>query len=440
MEPDLNRGALAPVADEAEVAYPRVLGEIPRELNGTLLRNGPNPFSGHFDGKGVLSWWPEAAMLHGTTFAEGQATVYRNRWVRTRDWARATGKEDPSRYVASNPNISVISHAGTTMALAEGGRPVAIDNQLQTLGLPSTHPSLVRGMMAHAKIDPSTGEMFGFRQDWVPPFLRYLVFDDTGQEVLNCEIDMESPCMMHDMAITRSSAIFFDLGVSIDLALLEHGLPIPVRWYDDRPCRLGIVPRNGGRATWVEIEPCFIQHVVNAYDDTDGTIVLDVVRYPWYFRFDPRAKRFVPNPLANLWRYRIDVQAGQATAHQLDDSDVELPRINEAKTGGEYRYLYTVEQPSDSEMRGVLKYDLRSGALDRHFVAPGDQNSEPIFVPRAPGADEDDGWILVCVYRRTTDTSDVLILDAKDIAAPPVATVQLPRRIPAGFHGAWVSA
>ena len=55
-----------------------------------------------------------------------------------------------------------------------------------------------------------------------------------------------------------------------------------------------------------------------------------------------------------------------------------------------------------------------------------------------PGATaEDDGWLLACVYRRATDTSDVVILDARDIREP-VATVSLPRRIPAGFHGAWI--
>ncbi|MEA3119653.1 MAG: hypothetical protein QOI13_2923, partial [Paraburkholderia sp.] len=52
---------------------------------------------------------------------------------------------------------------------------------------------------------------------------------------------------------------------------------------------------------------------------------------------------------------------------------------------------------------------------------------------------EDDGWLLCCVYRRATDTSDVVVLDARDLAAGPVATVHLPTRIPAGFHGAWLA-
>ncbi len=93
-------------------------------------------------------------------------------------------------------------------------------------------------------------------------------------------------------------------------------------------------------------------------------------------------------------------------------------------------------------MRGLCRYDLERGTVQRHHIPPGDQNSEPVFVPRAEVASgdgaEDDGWVLATVHRAATDTTDVIVLDAADLAAAPVATVHLPRRIPAGFHGAWV--
>jgi hypothetical protein len=89
---DLNRGALAPVADEADLVDLPVTGAIPPELDGTLLRNGPNPPAGRFEGNDVLSWWPEAAMLHAISFERGRATGYRNRWLRTQRWARVTAR------------------------------------------------------------------------------------------------------------------------------------------------------------------------------------------------------------------------------------------------------------------------------------------------------------------------------------------------------------
>lgn len=63
---------------------------------------------------------------------------------------------------------------------------------------------------------------------------------------------------------------------------------------------------------------------------------------------------------------------------------------------------------------------------------------EPVFVPRSDGAAEDDGWVLAYVYDAADDRSDVVVLDAQDFTAPPVATIHLPVRVPFGFHGSWL--
>ena len=108
-------------------------------------------------------------------------------------------------------------------------------------------------------------------------------------------------------------------------------------------------------------------------------------------------------------------------------------------TGKANRYFYALEQPDDNMMRGVVRYDLLTGSRDCHKVDEGDQNSEPVFIPRENSVDEDDGWVLVCVYLKTTNTSELRILDARDLSSSPVATIKLGRRIPAGFHGAWLN-
>ncbi len=91
-------------------------------------------------------------------------------------------------------------------------------------------------------------------------------------------------------------------------------------------------------------------------------------------------------------------------------------------------------------MRGIVRYDLKNGTTRHHPVPERDQNSEPVFVPRPGGVNEDDGWLLVCVYRDASNTSEIRILGAEDISKPPLATIALDRRIPAGFHGAWITA
>jgi carotenoid cleavage dioxygenase-like enzyme len=435
---DLNAGAIAPVAHEADHVALRVTGTLPDDLHGVLVRNGPNPLSGRFAGNGVLSWWPEDAMLHGIAFEHGRATGYRNRWLRTQRWARVHAPHSVPSWPDTNPNVNVIRHAGETLALAEGGAPLAINAALDTLGPAQRLAGFAQGMTAHPKIDPRTGELVTFRADWKAPYLRYGVNDAMGQPIVDVEIALPAPSMMHDIAITATHSILLDLSVGYDFSMLSRGHRMPLRWHDERPARLGVIPRHGGQTRWFEIAPCFIQHVVNAYDADATTLVLDAVRYPWYLRLAPDGQAFEDNPLGVLWRYRIDLASGVVHEAQAGDEGVELPRIDERRTGLPYRYGYAVEQPTPFEMRGIVRHDWRTGALERYAVQPGDQNSEPVFVPRQGRLAEDEGWILSCVYRSATDTSDVVVLDASDLAAGPVATVHLPTRIPAGFHGAWL--
>ncbi len=435
--PDLNAGALAPVAEERLLTDLPVRGRIPPALSGMLVRNGPNPFSGFFSGEGMLSWWPEAAMLHGITFADGQVSSYRNRWLRTRAWAahfEHLEHEDAAALPETNPNVNVVRHAGVDLALAEGGPPLAIDAALGTGPVP---PALVSGLTAHPKVDPLTGEMIWFRSSWAEPYLVYGVSDSEGRVLVEQPVLLPGPAMMHDFAITERYSLFLDLNVAYDLSLFERGLRIPIRWFDERQARIGVLPRAGGEVRWFEVAPCFIQHVANAYEADTDRIVLDAVRYRKFLELSEDGAAFAANPLGQLWRYEIDLSAGRVRERQVVSEDVEMPRINEARTGRPHRYVYTVLQPTDQEMRGVAKMDVSAGRTLSYLPSPGDQNSEPVFVADpARASAEDGGWLLVCVYRAASDTSDLLILDAQSMAE--VARVSLPVRIPAGFHGAWL--
>ncbi len=60
------------------------------------------------------------------------------------------------------------------------------------------------------------------------------------------------------------------------------------------------------------------------------------------------------------------------------------------------------------------------------------------FAAAHDGAAEDDGYVMTYIHDKTTGTSSFVILAGQDIAGPPVAVVQLPQRVPHGFHGSWV--
>lgn len=72
---------------------------------------------------------------------------------------------------------------------------------------------------------------------------------------------------------------------------------------------------------------------------------------------------------------------------------------------------------------------------------PGERGrgaSEAVFVPAAGATDEDAGCLLTVVSDLNADASRMLVLDASDLSLPPVATVHLPRRVPAMIHGSWI--
>ena len=68
------------------------------------------------------------------------------------------------------------------------------------------------------------------------------------------------------------------------------------------------------------------------------------------------------------------------------------------------------------------------------------RKSFAVFVPRSASAPEGDGYIIALVYCAATNTSELLILNAQDIAGEPAAVLKMPRCVPAGTHGSFVPA
>ena len=108
-------------------------------------------------------------------------------------------------------------------------------------------------------------------------------------------------------------------------------------------------------------------------------------------------------------------------------------------TGRRPRYGYTAAVGELFEPGPIYKHDLDHGTTTVCDFGPGRGSAEPAFVARKGGTEEDDGWLLSFVYDASTDRSEMVVLDAQDVAAGPRARVLLPARVPHGFHGNWVS-
>jgi carotenoid cleavage dioxygenase len=210
---------------------------------------------------------------------------------------------------------------------------------------------------------------------------------------------------------------------------------MPYRWAPERQARVGVLPREGTAADirWFEVQPCYVFHPLNAYDD-DDRIVLDVVRHASVFN---SGLRIVPEA-PSLDRWTVDLSSGKVNEERLDDTAQEFPRVDERLVGRRHHYGYAVGYSDGvtGTPDAVLKHDLTTRRTESAAFGPGREPGEFVFVPSSADAAEDDGVAMGFVYDRSTDRSDLALLDGQTLET--VATVHLPARVPHGFHGNWV--
>ncbi|MGL4260390.1 MAG: carotenoid oxygenase family protein [Afipia sp.] len=431
--PFWERGNLAPVHEEVTAFDLPVEGAIPPELDGLYARNGANPREGHSG-----HWFMGDGMLHGVSLKDGRAEWYRNRWVRTPRFNGAPRRPGVPDIRASTANTNVIAHAGKIMALVENALPMMMTRDLDTIGFHDYGGKLDTAFTAHPKICPTSGEMHFFGYGFMPPFLTYHAVDASGALMRSILIPTKAPTMMHDFAMTSEHIIFMDLPVVFDMPAAQRGT-MPFAWNDGYGARLGILKRGAGIESlrWVEVEPCYVFHVANAFEEADGTIVIDVAWYNELWRGGPSATTF---DKAILKRWRIPPGAAKAQEQQIDDRAIEFPRVNESLTGSRHNIVYSVDTGTDlasTRYSSLRKYDLKSGKSAVHDFNTG-LPGEFVHVAPEGSSGEDDGWLMGFVYDRVRDASDLVILDAQKIESKPIARIGLPARVPQGFHGNWM--
>jgi len=445
-------GNFAPVTREVTAYDLPVQGRIPAELCGTYVRNGPNP-AGPVDPT-TYHWFLGHGMVHGIRLEDGRARWYRNRWVRTPEVAALLGEPAPPNPFGPEvplfaANTNVIGHAGRLFALVEAGAPpVELTAELGTVGPTDLGGTLTHPFSAHPKRDPQTGDLHVLAYWWAwGNQVRHLVVGPDARVRHQRDVTLAGPSMVHDVAVTPRWVVVGDFPCRFSLEAAATGAMLPYRWQPDEPARVGLLARDDGDAgagsgagsdapvRWFELEPCYVFHYLNAYEEPDGRVVVDVVRHPRMFATDLRGPDEGPTTLE---RWRLDPTTGTVTGERLDDRSCELPRLDERRCGQPYRYGYAMDFGPGAAHGATLRYDLAAGRVEVHDHGPGRVSLEPVFVPRSPDAAEDDGYVLAVVYDQGRDGSDLVILAAQDLTAEPVATVALPQRVPFGFHGNWV--
>lgn len=484
-------GFLAPVRAEVTATDLRVTGRIPEHLDGRYLRNGSNPVA-EVD-PATYHWFSGDGMVHGVALRDGKAQWYRNRWVRSLSVCATLGESAPARLdsragiLSLGANTNVMSHAGRTLALVEGGvANYELTDELDTVGTCDFDGTLYGGYTAHPHRDPKTGELHAVSYSFARGrTVQYSVIDTQGHARRTVDIAVNGSPMMHDFSLTDKYVVIYDLPVTFDpMLVLEKSIPswlslptrlvvqslvgrvrvpgpiaaimnrlpahtdqMPYAWNPDYPARIGVLPREagGGTVRWFEIEPCYVYHPLNAYSEMrDGheVLVLDVVSYPRMFDHDRHGPG---DTLPTLDRWTVDLTTGAVTTTCRDDRPQEFPRIDESLLGTKHRFGYTVgvrgfgDEASQSSVSSstvsLYKHDY---ANDSSTVAPLDpevQLGEMCFVANPSARAEDDGILMGFGYHSGLDEGQLMMLDAQTLES--VATVHLPQRVPMGFHGNW---
>jgi carotenoid cleavage dioxygenase len=417
-----------------------VIGELPEELSGRYLRNGPNPL-GDVD-PATHHWFVGDGMVHGMRLRGGRAEWYRNRYVGSTHLAEARGTADipgPNwNQAGTGPNTNVGGFAGTTWAMVEAGAcPVELTYELETIGRNDFFGTLPGGFTAHPKVDPATGEMHAMAYAWGPwlEHVQYVVVGTDGRVRRTVDVPLPGMPMLHDMSLTERFAVVYDFPCTVDLDLAFSGR-FPFRWNPDHASRVGLLPREGEASDtiWIDVPVCYSFHPMNSFDAPDGSVVIDLCVYDRMFDSDLLGP--FGDCLARLERWVLHPGTRTCSVTVLDDRPCEFPRHRGALTTQPYRFGYYVRPHLDGRWPTV-KIDLHTGVSEEFDHGAGRASGEPVFVTRNGATAEDDGWLLTFVHG--VDHTEFVVLDAQDLGRGPVARVPLPQRVPLGFHGNWVS-
>ncbi len=457
------QGAWTPNYDEYNATNMKVIGEIPRDIDGVYVRNTENPVH---EPIGRYHPFDGDSMIHTISLADGKAE-YRNRFVRTKAfnaeqeaggsiWAGLMEHPRLSKrpgwgahqHLKDNSSTDVIVHAGRILStFYQCGDGYRLDPYtMEQYGTESWVP--LDGLSAHPKLIESTGELLFFNYSVHAPYFHYGVVGADNRVKHYTPIDLPGPRLPHDIAFTENYTIINDFPMFWDPQLLKKDIHA-TRYFPELPSRFGILPRMGGRdeVMWFEADPTYVLHFLNAWEEGDE-IIMD-----GYFQQHPVPGKYEGAPpelermmayldqhllKPRLHRWHFNLKTGATREYDLDDTILEFGTINHRFDGRKYRYSYSVIPAKRWFLfTGLTKFDHDTGQSQSLDFGPGRFGSEAGFAPRLGSTAEDDGYLVTFITDMNENRSECVILDATNVAAGPVCQIILPHRISAGTHTTW---
>ncbi|WJX35791.1 hypothetical protein P8452_23739 [Trifolium repens] len=497
-----SKSNFAPVEELGEaILVTCIQGRIPSDFpEGVYIRNGPNPLFGGLKstnsifGKSSHIWVEGEGMLHALYFQKsinGSWKIhYNNKYVETETYNIEKQRNKPlflpaiegnsmailsaylfnwlrsgkaNKYIS---NTNVFEHSGKFYSIAESHMPQEIDIlSLKTLKNWDLNADWNRPFTSHPKKAPITGELVTLGVEPIKPFAVVGIISADGKKLVHkVDIKLNRCSLCHDIGVTQRYNVIMDFPLTIDLNRLLRGGQL-IKYDKNDYARIGVMPRYGdaNSVKWFEVEPNCTFHIINSFEDGNEIVVrgcrsLDsLIHEP-----DPSSKEF--DWLSRCYEWRLNMQTGEVKEKDSCGNKVvymDFPMINEKYVGIKHKYAYTqiVDPIASSTTQDVPKYgglaklyfeESCEGLsmskrekdeairMEYHMFEKNTFCNGAAFVARDEGVEEDDGWIVTFVHNEDTNTSQVHIIDTKDFCGGTVAKIEMPCRVPYGFHGAFM--
>jgi all-trans-8'-apo-beta-carotenal 15,15'-oxygenase len=449
-------------SQEQEVSRPidTIVGTLPHELQGTLMRVGPG--LQHL-GPDLLSWYDGLGHV-STVGLHGGKAFLRSRHVRSklfeasvqagRQIRRGVFTNLPGRWrnlmnlrIGNPAAHDVYAWGGKIWATGDDAHYAMDPHTLETLGHTRWQAPGGEALCLMPRIDPEREVLVAYTQRQgltSPDELTWLELDEDLNVVHRVRHRLHGKgAFVHDLAVTPKYYLVIESSGRLSLPTLLGGRTTvydSFQWPAGGRCTLWLVPRDG------QTQPVGVPmpeglpaafHLANAFEE-GGQVLADLVAETGPVDFSTarpaelraRAPRPPGPPVhSRLWRCTVDPKAGTMTARMVADLQVEQPDGPPARYGQPTRYAYARtpggDEPEILHWHGLARLDLQTGQTALWHAGPERFCGPPVFTPRPGGQAEDDGWVLAWVLDAARGLSQVVVLDARDIAAGPLATLEL---------------
>jgi all-trans-8'-apo-beta-carotenal 15,15'-oxygenase len=456
------------VPSERSYTIEGIEGRVPDWLAGTYYLNGPARFA-----RGDVAyrhWLDGDGMVCSLAFEPGAGgrVTFTNRFVAShklrdeeaagRALYRTFGTTFPGdRLVrdlalASPVNVSVYPVSGRLLAFGEQGLPWELERgTLATIGEHTFGGRLnaISPFSAHPHVDRATGETFNFGVSFAArrPILHLYRFDAAGDLVYRRRHDLDLPRSVHDFGLAGRHAVVYLSPYLLDMeAFVAGGRTVLdcLSWQPEHGSKLLVARRDDGEAVaTVDLGERYCLHLVNAFEDADGRLVVDVIEleepvYPDYLGLPDLFVDVAPGrPVRRL----IDLAAGRVVEERSLDYEraCDFPSVHPASPQHAYDDFWLLGitatgRPGRKFFDELVHLRWSAGGVAGAWRAPAGiyLGGEPVVA--ADASDPGRAVVIVQELDAANDRAAFLLFDAFAVERGPVARLPLVESLPPLFH------